>query len=81
MSNNLIEVKDLRLGFPIRSGVFSRATSYLNAVDGVSLNIKQSETFGLVGESGCGKTTFGRCLLMLLQSEGSIFFNGIDLIL
>ena len=79
MSNNLIEVKDLRLGFPIRSGVFSRATSYLNAVDGVSLNIKQSETFGLVGESGCGKTTFGRCLLMLLQSEGSIFFNGIDL--
>lgn len=79
MSNNLIEVKDLRLGFPIRSGVFSRATSYLNAVDGVSLNIKQSETFGLVGESGCGKTTFGRCLLMLLESEGSIFFNGVDL--
>ena len=79
MSTNLIEVKDLRLGFPIRSGVFSRATSYLNAVDGVSLNIKQSETFGLVGESGCGKTTLGRCLLMLLQSEGSIFFNGIDL--
>ena len=80
MSENLIEVEGLKHYFPIKGGIFSRTVSYIHAVDNISLALKKGKTFGLVGESGCGKTTFGRCILMLLDpTEGSIKFNGIDL--
>ena len=69
MSNNgtpLVEIEDLRLWFPIRSGiVMDRHVGDVKAVDGVSLTIERGETLGLVGESGCGKSTVGRALLRL----------------
>jgi peptide/nickel transport system ATP-binding protein len=64
MSQNgaLLEVKDLKMHFPIRRGFFSRVVGYVKAVDGVNFAIQPGETLGLVGESGCGKTTIGRCI-------------------
>lgn len=80
MSENLVEVEELKLYFPIRGGILSRTISHVHAVDDVSLSIKKGETFGLVGESGCGKTTFGRCILMLLKlTDGTIKFEGVEL--
>ena len=79
LSENLIKVENLKHYFPIRGGIFAKTVSFIHAVDYVSLSIKKGETFGLVGESGCGKTTFGRCVLMLLRPEGSILFDGKDL--
>lgn len=77
MSENLLEVRDLRVHFPIRSGVFSRVTGQVRAVDGLSFDVKRGETLGLVGESGCGKTTAGRAILRLLQpTSGSVKFEG-----
>ncbi len=71
----LVEVKDLQMHFPIKTGFFS--TKPLKAVDGVSFNIKPGETLGLVGESGCGKTTVGRTLLHLYEPTGGSFkFKG-----
>ena len=66
----LLEVKNLKKYFPVRSGVFSRISAWVKAVDGVSLDIQSSETFGLVGESGCGKTTVGRTILRLMEPTG-----------
>jgi len=81
MSENLVEVEDLKLYFPIRGGILSRTIAHVHAVDEVSLKIKKGETLGLVGESGCGKTTFGKCVLLLLKpTEGSIKFNDKDLV-
>jgi peptide/nickel transport system ATP-binding protein len=72
----LLEVKDLKKHFPIRRGFLKRAVGQVKAVDGVSFYIKQGETFGLVGESGCGKTTTGRCLIRLIEpTSGEIIFN------
>lgn len=79
LSENLIKVENLKHYFPIRGGIFAKTVSFIHAVDYVSLSIKRGETFGLVGESGCGKTTFGRCVLMLLRPEGSVLFDGKDL--
>ena len=80
MPENLLEVRNLRKYFPIRGGVLSRVSDYVKAVDGVSFSIKQGETFGLVGESGCGKTTTGRAILRLIEPDaGDIQFDGIDL--
>ena len=74
-SKYLIEVEDLKQHFPIKTGFFK--TSPLKAVDGVSFNIKPGETLGLVGESGCGKTTVGRSLLRLYEpTSGTIKFEG-----
>ena len=74
-SEYLIEVEDLKQHFPIKTGFFK--TTPLKAVDGVSFNIKPGETLGLVGESGCGKTTVGRTLLRLYEpTSGTIKFNG-----
>ncbi len=64
----LVEVKDLQMHFPVKTGFFK--TTPLKAVDGVSFNIKPGETLGLVGESGCGKTTVGRTLLHLYEPTG-----------
>ncbi len=80
MPENLLEVRNLRKYFPIRGGVLSRVTDYVQAVDDVSFSIKAGETFGLVGESGCGKTTTGRAVLRLIEPDaGDIQFDGIDL--
>lgn len=78
-NNTLLEVKGLKKYFPIRKGVFSTIQGNVKAVDDVSFTIKRGETLGLVGESGCGKTTAGRTLLRLLEpTEGSVIYNGED---
>ncbi len=76
----LVEVTDLRKYFPVRGGLFRRVVGHIKAVDGVSLTVRAGQTLGLVGESGCGKTTLGRTILRLQQpSSGSIRFDGVDL--
>ena len=78
-SKNLVELKDIYKWFPIRSGLLSRTVGYVKAVDGVSLSIQRGETMGLVGESGCGKTTLARTLVRLTYpTKGSIIFDGED---
>ncbi|HEY4651182.1 MAG TPA: ABC transporter ATP-binding protein [Pontibacter sp.] len=78
----LLKVENLKVYFPIKKGFFSKTTDYVKAVDGVSFEVKPGETIGLVGESGCGKTTLGRALLRLVEpTEGSIIFNGRDIAL
>ncbi|HEY7131753.1 MAG TPA: ABC transporter ATP-binding protein, partial [Candidatus Limnocylindrales bacterium] len=74
----LVDVRNLVKHFPIRGGVLQREVAKVQAVDGVSFTIRRGETLGLVGESGCGKTTVGRLLLRLLDpTSGSIFFDGV----
>jgi peptide/nickel transport system ATP-binding protein len=78
--NPLLQVENLRVYFPIRKGFFTRATDFVRAVDDVSFTINVGETVGLVGESGCGKTTLGRALLRLTEpTSGRILFEGTDL--
>ncbi|AYA37987.1 ABC transporter ATP-binding protein [Hymenobacter oligotrophus] len=75
----LLRVQDLRVYYPVRKGFWGRATEVVRAVDGVSFDIYRGETVGLVGESGCGKTTLGRTLLRLVEpTSGSIMFDGTD---
>ena len=77
----LLEVKNLKMHFPVTSGlIFQRAVAHIKAVDGVSFFVREGETLGLVGESGCGKTTTGRCILQLYRpTEGEILFEGQEL--
>ena len=76
----ILEVRNLVKHFPIGGGVFGGAPALIKAVDGVSFSIQRGETLGLVGESGCGKTTTGRCILQLEKpTAGEIFFEGRDL--
>jgi oligopeptide/dipeptide ABC transporter ATP-binding protein len=76
---NLLEVKKLVKYFPVRGGVFQHVVAWVQAVDDVSFNIREGETVGLVGESGCGKTTVGRTLLRLIEpTSGSVLFDGMD---
>jgi oligopeptide transport system ATP-binding protein len=79
--NTLIEVKNLRIHFPVTAGlIFQKKIADNKAVDGISFSIKAGETLGLVGESGCGKSTTGRAILQLYKpTEGQILFNGVDL--
>jgi oligopeptide/dipeptide ABC transporter ATP-binding protein len=75
----LLQVRDLRTHFPIRRGVLSRTVGYVKAVDGVSFDIHAGQTLGLVGESGCGKTTVGRTILRLIPAtSGSVAYKGSD---
>lgn len=77
MSKNLLTVKNLEKKFPVQRGLLKRTVGYIHAVDGVSFEIAQGETLGLVGESGCGKSTTARVILRLLQAtDGEITFNG-----
>ncbi len=80
-AQNLIEVRDLKMHFPVTDGgLISRVVAHVKAVDGISFSIKRGETLGLVGESGCGKTTTGRCILQLEQpTAGEIIYDGRDL--
>ena len=74
-SKTLLEVKDLCKHYPIRKGLFSRIAGYVYAVDGISFTINEGETLGLVGESGCGKSTVGRTILKLIEpSRGEIIW-------
>lgn len=77
---HLLEVRNLRVHFPVKRGLLSHAHEHLRAVDDVSLVIKPGETLGLAGESGCGKTTLARAAARLLTpTGGSVFFNGEDI--
>jgi oligopeptide/dipeptide ABC transporter ATP-binding protein len=80
MSEALLEVQNLVKHFPVGGGMFSGPTGLVRAVDDVSFSIQRGETVGLVGESGCGKTTTGRCILQLERAtSGRILFEGVDL--
>ncbi|MBA3530914.1 MAG: dipeptide ABC transporter ATP-binding protein [Ardenticatenales bacterium] len=79
-SKSLLQVRDLRTFFPIRAGVLQRVVAHVKAVNGVSFEVFEGETLGLVGESGCGKTTIGRTILRLQQAtDGKVFFDGEDI--
>jgi microcin C transport system ATP-binding protein len=75
----VLSATDMKVWFPIRTGLLRRATSYVKAVDGVSLSVRAGQTVGVVGESGSGKTTLGLALLRLLKSRGNVQFDGRDL--
>lgn len=77
---SLLEVKNLKVHFPVKHGVFSRVRAHVKAVDNVSFSIAPGETLGLVGESGCGKTTLGRAIVKLIDpTAGNIFFENEDI--
>src|SRR6185312_11316595 len=77
----LVEIDELKVYFPIKSGLFlDRHVGDIRAVDGVSLEIRRGETLGLVGESGCGKSTIGRAIMRLYEpTGGSVVFDGQDI--
>ena len=80
MNDNILEVRNLKVWFPIKKGVFSRTAGYVKAVDGVSFDLRRGETLGVVGESGCGKSTTSRAVLMLNKPcGGTIRVDGIDI--
>jgi len=79
-TKTILEITDLKTWFPIKRGVLAKTVGYVRAVDGVSLSVKKGETLGLVGESGCGKTTLGRTLLRLEKAQdGDVLYDGKDL--
>jgi oligopeptide/dipeptide ABC transporter ATP-binding protein len=76
----LLEIRGLKKYFPVRTGVLGQAREQVKAIDGVSFDVDEGETVGLVGESGCGKTTLGRCLVRLIEpTGGTIAFEGVEL--
>ena len=76
----MLEVQDLKMYFPVREGLLRRVSGYVKAVDGVDLGLDRGQTLGLVGESGCGKTTVGKCVVRLLHpTAGQILFEGGDI--
>ena len=80
LGTTLIDVKGLKVHFPIKGGILGRTVANVKAVDGVDLFVRNGETLGLVGESGCGKSTTGRAILQLIKpTAGTVNFNGIEL--
>jgi peptide/nickel transport system ATP-binding protein len=78
--NTILEIKNLKMYFPVTKGLLRRKVADVRAVDDISFSITKGETLGLVGESGCGKTTVGRCILRVYQpTSGQIIFNGQDI--
>jgi oligopeptide transport system ATP-binding protein len=81
MIKPLMEVKDLRKHFPVKGGILQKVTGFVRAVDGVDIEIERGEVFGLVGESGCGKTTLGRaCLRLIEPTSGEVRFEDVDIL-
>ena len=79
-AQDLITVEDLKVHFPIRSGIFQTEVGTVKAVDGITFQVRRGETLGLVGESGCGKSTTGRAMIRLREpTEGKVSFDGIEL--
>jgi len=79
-NESLLTVENLKMYFPIKRGVIQRTVGYVHAVDDVSFDIYRGETLGLVGESGCGKSTTGRTILQLYKpTSGHVYFEGVDL--
>jgi len=79
-NENVLEVRNLKQYFPIKAGLMQRVVGHVKAVDGISFDIKRGTTMGLVGESGCGKTTAGKTILRLNEkTDGKVFFNGINI--
>lgn len=77
----ILQVRDLKKYFPVRKGIFSKTVGWIQAVDGISFNLSSGKTLGLVGESGCGKTTVGRCILRLIEPDsGEVIFDGENLL-
>jgi oligopeptide/dipeptide ABC transporter ATP-binding protein len=76
----LLEIRGLKKYFPVRTGLLGHGREYIKAIDGVSLDVERGETVGLVGESGCGKTSLGRCLIRLIEpTAGTMTFDGQEL--
>ena len=79
-ADNILEVRDLKVWFPVRKGVFGLVAGYVKAVDGVSFDLRRGETLGVVGESGCGKSTTSRAILLLNKpTAGTIKVDGEDI--
>jgi oligopeptide transport system ATP-binding protein len=79
-SRHIVEVDDLKVHFPIRSGIFKTVAGSVKAVDGVTFDVRRGEILGLVGESGCGKSTIGRAMIRLREpTSGHVYFDGTDL--
>lgn len=80
MTDELLKIEEMKVYFPIKSGVFQTKVNYVKAVDGISFSIKQGESFGIVGESGCGKSTASRAVLQLIKpTSGRVYFKNQDL--